>query len=168
MLMSSNLSGRSFRFNGEVCQSKHFDILLCTFKLVLTWNILFVPSTARSHWPLTSVIVACNVPDLGADLNTFATFDLMCLSLLPSVHLPLFFFRLSLFPPSSFPCRVTGWTGRRWSVRFSLFQTTAVRVWLWLETLWSAPFPPSCRPPPPRSCRWRWDTPAVCRHTFAF
>lgn len=52
--------------------------------------------------------------------------------------------------------RVTGWTGRPWSVRFWPSPTTAARAWPWRETLWSAPSPPSCRPPAPRSSRWRW------------
>lgn len=52
--------------------------------------------------------------------------------------------------------RVTGWTGRPWSVRFWPSPTTAARAWPWRETLWSAPSPPNCRPPAPRSSRWRW------------
>lgn len=141
-------------------------MLFCTFHCCfLFWNetrpiycldaLTFDPGNSRS--------------DIEVDLKAVANVDIICLSLFPSflptsLYLAIFFppHPLPLFPPLCLHRRVTGWTGRRWSVRFWLFPTTAVRVSFWLETLWSAPFPTNCRPPPPRSCRWRWDTHAVC------
>lgn len=75
-----------------------------------------------------------------------------------------FFFLCSLFLRPSLHCRAITWTGRRWSARFWPSPTTAARVWLWSETRWNVRFPLSCRLQLPRSCRWRWDTPALHRH----